>query len=126
LDYLCSTFIYFYIKYYSKVSYFFLGCFFQENRFRAKLATSALSTIVDHIDEKCLSYFTATIIKKQFQLTNNHVQHFRVLGQISAKVEYFVSTMDKNIQTKGEISLCDDNSNIGSDFKQILTDISTN
>jgi hypothetical protein len=111
----------------------FLGWFFEENRNRTKLATSALSIILDNIDEKRVSYFTATgkrykslcidgltyeiciktdahgLIKKQFKLTNNHIQHFRIPGGITGKVEYSISTIDKNIQTKGEIFLCDDN-----------------
>jgi hypothetical protein len=111
----------------------FLGWFFEENRLRAKLATSALSTIVDNINEKRVSYFTASgkqykslciegltyemclktdahgLIKKQFQINNNDIQNVRVPGGTGGKVEYFVSTIDKNIQTKGEIFLCDDN-----------------
>jgi len=103
------------------------------NRLRAKLATSALSTIVDNINEKRVSYFTASgkqykslciegltydmslktdahgLIKKQFQVNNNDIQHFCVPGGTGGKVEYFVSTIDKNIQTKGEIFLCDNN-----------------
>ncbi|CAF2719249.1 unnamed protein product [Rotaria sp. Silwood2] len=109
------------------------GWFFEENRFRAKLAMAALSPIVSNIDKKRVSYFTASgkkhktlciedltyetciktdgqgLIKKEFQLSNNEVQQFRVPGGTYGKIEYFLSTLDQNIQTKGEIFLCDDN-----------------
>jgi hypothetical protein len=109
---------------------FLLGWLFEENRFRAHLATTALSTLVDNIDEKRVSFFTASgkahrslcidgltseictktdakgLIKKQFQISNDDIQQFR---DLNGKVNYSVSTIDKNIQTKGEIFLCDDN-----------------
>jgi hypothetical protein len=49
------------------------------------------------------------LIKKQFQISDHDVQQFRVPGGRAGKVEYFVSTIDNKIQTKGEIFLCDDN-----------------
>jgi hypothetical protein len=97
------------------------------------LATSILSTTVDNIDGKRLSYFTGSgkrykplcidglkremctktdthgLITKQFQVTNNDIEQFRVPGGSGGKVEYSVSTPDKHLQTKGEIFLCDDN-----------------
>ncbi|CAF4000174.1 unnamed protein product [Rotaria sordida] len=109
------------------------GWFFEENRFRAKLARTALSTVVSNINRKRVSHFTGSglkyktlcmdgltyemciktdgdgLVKKQFQLSNNNVQNFRVSGGTYGKVEYFLSTIDKTIQTKGEIFLCDDN-----------------
>ncbi|CAF1169499.1 unnamed protein product [Rotaria sordida] len=109
------------------------GWFFEENRFRAKLARTALSTVVSNIDRKRVSHFTGSglkyktlcmdgltyemciktdgdgLVKKQFQLSNNNVQNFRVSGGTYGKVEYFLSTIDKTIQRKGEIFLCDDN-----------------
>ncbi|CAF1632905.1 unnamed protein product, partial [Adineta ricciae] len=42
----------------------------------------------------------------QFRLSNDDVQHLRIPG---GKVEYFVSTNDGNLRSKGEIFLCDDN-----------------
>ena len=97
------------------------------------LATSVLATTVDDIDRKRVSYFTATgkrykplcvdglkhemctktdthgLIEKQFQVSNEDIQQFRVPGGSGGKVEYSVSTPDKNLQIKGEIFLCDDN-----------------
>ncbi|CAF3784916.1 unnamed protein product [Rotaria sp. Silwood1] len=109
------------------------GWFFKENRFRAQLAKATLSPIVSNIDKKRVSYFTSSgqkyktlciddlideiciktdeqgLIKKQFQLSNNDVQHFRIPGGTYGKIEYSLSTIDENIQAKGEIFLCDDN-----------------
>jgi hypothetical protein len=96
-------------------------------------ATSILSATVDHIDMKRITYFTGSgkrykplcidglkhemctktnehgLIEKQFQVSNNDIEQFRVPGGNGGKVEYSVSTPDKILQTKGEIFLCDDN-----------------
>jgi hypothetical protein len=92
-----------------------------------------LSSTVDNIDGKRVSYFTGSgkrnkplcidglkhemctktdkhgLITKQFQVTNDEIEQFRVPGGSGGKVEYSVSTPDKHLQTKGEIFLCDDN-----------------
>jgi hypothetical protein len=110
-----------------------LGWYFEDNPFRAMLATSILSATVDHIDGKRVSYFTGSgkrykplcidglkhemctktdthgLIEKKFQVTNDDIEQFRVPGGSGGKVEYSVSTTDKTLQTKGEIFLCDDN-----------------
>lgn len=96
------------------------------------LATSILSTTVDDIDGKRVSYFTGTgkrykplcidgleremctktnthgLIEKQFRVSNDDIERFRLEGGSGGKVEYSVSTPDKHLQTKGEIFLCDD------------------
>lgn len=92
-----------------------------------------LSTTVDDVDEKRVSYITASgkrykplcvdglknemctktdkdgLIGKQFQLSNNEIERFRVPGGSGGKVEYTVSSTNKGLQAKGEIFLCDDN-----------------
>jgi hypothetical protein len=97
------------------------------------LATTALSTVVDDVDEKRVSSFTASgrrhkllcvdglkhemctktdsagLIEKQFQVSNREIEQFLVPGGNGGKVEYSVSTPDKALQVKGEIFLCDDN-----------------
>jgi hypothetical protein len=97
------------------------------------LATSMLSTTVDDVDERRVSYFTSSgkrnkplcvdslkhemctktdsdgLIRTQFRVSNNEVEQFRVPGGNGGKVEYSVSTPNKVIQAKGEIFLCDDN-----------------
>lgn len=111
----------------------FLGWYFEDNPFRAILATSILSTTVDNIDGKRVSYFTGSgkrykplcliglkqemctktdthgLIEKQFRVSNDDIEQFRVPGGTGGKVEYSVSTPDKTVQDKGEIFLCDDN-----------------
>jgi hypothetical protein len=124
---------------------FISGWVFEENRFRAKLARTALSTIVDNVNKKRVAYFTGSgkeykslcidgltyemctktdahgLIKKQFQISNNDVQRFRLPGGQAGKVEYSVSIINQNIKTKGEIFLCDDNGiSIISDIVSIL------
>lgn len=118
-----------------------LGWFFEENRFHAKLARSALSTVVSNIDKTRVSAFTASgkkhkalcingltrdictktdahgLVKTQFQVTNNDIERFRVSGGTQGKVEYTMSTIDGNIRSKGEIFLCDD------DGVSIISDI---
>ena len=88
--------------------------------------------MVDDIDAKRVSYFTASgkrdrslcldglkhemctktdgegLIEQQFQVTNDDIEQFRVPGGVGGKVEYSVSTVDKSVQAKGEIFLCDD------------------
>ncbi|CAF0766373.1 unnamed protein product [Adineta steineri] len=109
------------------------GWLFEENPFRAMLATSILATTVHNIDKKRLAYFTGTgkrykslcvdglkhemctrtdthgLIETQFQVSNNDIEQFRVPGGQGGKVEYSVSTTDKSLREKGEIFLCDDN-----------------
>lgn len=109
------------------------GWYFEENPFRSLLATSLLSTTVDNIDHKRVTYFTGSgkrykplcidglqhemctktdthgLIEKQFQVTNEEIEQFRVPGGSGGKVEYSVSTPRKTLQAKGEIFLCDDN-----------------
>ncbi|CAF1076157.1 unnamed protein product [Rotaria sordida] len=109
------------------------GWLFRENPFRSILATSALSTAVGDAEEKRVSYFTASgkrntplcieglkremcaktdkdgLIIKQFKLSNDDIEQFRIPGGSGGKVEYSASTFDKTIQTRGEIFLCDDN-----------------
>ncbi|UJR24530.1 hypothetical protein I4U23_005905 [Adineta vaga] len=106
------------------------GWYFEENRFRAKLARTALSTVVNDVNKKRVAYFTGSgkkyeslclnglsldlcvktdaygLLKKQFHLSNNDVQRFRISD---GHVEYFISTINRDIRTKGEIFLCDDN-----------------
>lgn len=108
------------------------GWFFQENPIRGMLATTLLSTMVDDIDARRVSYFTASgkrdrslcldglkhemctktdgegLIEQQFQVTNAGIEQFREPGGVGGKVEYSVSTIDKSVQAKGEIFLCDD------------------
>ncbi|UJR34269.1 hypothetical protein I4U23_021673 [Adineta vaga] len=108
------------------------GWFFEENPFRAGLARSILGTTVHDIDRKRVAYFTGSgirykalcidglknemctqtdsngLIETQFRLSNNDIDLFRVPGGSGGKVEYSVSTIDKNLQKKGEIFLCDD------------------
>ena len=107
-----------------------LGWYFEHNLVRAKLARTALSTVVNEVNRKRVAYFTGSgkkhktlclegltsemcvktdahgLLKKQFRLSNDDVQHLRIPG---GKVEYFVSTNDGNLRSKGEIFLCDDN-----------------
>lgn len=88
--------------------------------------------MVDDIDAKRVSYLTASgkrwkplcldglehqmctktdqhgLIEKQFRMTHDQIERFRVSGGTGGKVEYSVSTLDKRIQSKGEIFLCDD------------------
>ncbi|CAF5025724.1 unnamed protein product, partial [Rotaria sp. Silwood1] len=109
------------------------GWLFKANPFRSILATSALSTTAGDAEEIRVSYFTASgkknkplcieglkremcaktdkdgLIKKQFKVSNNDIEQFRIPGGTGGKVEYTVSTPDKTIQVKGEIFLCDDN-----------------
>jgi len=109
------------------------GWFFEENPFRAMFATALLSSTVDNIDAKRVSYFTGSgkknkrlcidgldkemctktdsngLIQKQFQVTHNDIQRFLVPGGSGGKVEYSVSTPSKTITASGEIFLCDDN-----------------
>lgn len=106
------------------------GWYFEHNLVRAKLARTVLSTVVNEVNRKRVAYFTGSgkkrrtlclegltsemcvktnadgLLKKQFRLSNDDVQHLRVPG---GKVEYFVSTNDGNLRSKGEIFLCDDN-----------------
>lgn len=49
------------------------------------------------------------LMEKQFRVTNDEIERFRVSGGTGGKVEYFVSTTDQKIRSKGEIFLCDDN-----------------
>ncbi len=49
------------------------------------------------------------LIEKQFQVSNDDIEQFRVEGGNGGKVEYSVSKPDKTLQAKGEIFLCDDN-----------------
>ena len=110
-----------------------LGWFFKSNPFRATLSTSLLSTVVDDVDEERVSYFTASgkrykqlcieglrremcaktdedgLFEKQFQVSDEDMQRFRLPGGTGGKVEYSVSTVDRKHRSKGEIFLCDDN-----------------
>ncbi|CAF1466096.1 unnamed protein product [Adineta ricciae] len=109
------------------------GWFLEVNPIRARLATTILLTTVGDVDQDRIAYFTGSgkehralcidglknemctytdshgLIQKQFKLSNDDIQLFRVSGGTGGKVEYSVSTVDKNIQKKGEIFLCDDN-----------------
>ena len=88
---------------------------------------------MDNIDSKRVSYFTGSgkryknlcidglqremctktdthgLIEKQFQVTNDDIEQFRVPGGQGGKVEYSVSTPNQELQARGEIFLCDDN-----------------
>jgi hypothetical protein len=120
-------------KKFSRKIYVILGWYFEDNPFRAMLATSILTTTVDNPDGKRVSYFTGSgkrykplcidglkremctktdthgLIEKQFQVSNDDIEQFRVPGGSGGKVEYSASTPDKTLQAKGEIFLCDDN-----------------
>ncbi|CAF3127298.1 unnamed protein product [Rotaria sp. Silwood2] len=109
------------------------GWFFEKNPVRSIIATSALSTAVGDAEEIRVSYFTGSgkrykplcidglkyemcaktdkygLINKQFKVSNDDIEQFRVPGGTGGKVEYTASTPDKTIQAKGEIFLCDDN-----------------
>lgn len=124
----------FHIKYYpNRRNIFISGWFFQENRFRKRIAMSTLSAVVDDVDKTRVTYFTASgkknkmlcinsttvemcartdkngLIKKTFQLSNKDVETLRVPGGTYGKIEYLVSALDENIRVKGEVFLCDDN-----------------
>lgn len=136
MDTLCSRLnIYLNIKivFYRKNILLISGWYFEDNPFRAMLAISILSATVDNIDGKRVSYFTGSgkrykalcleglkqemctktdthgLIGKKFQVSNDDIEQFRVVGGSGGKVEYSVTTLDKTIQEKGEIFLCDDN-----------------
>ncbi|CAF3375956.1 unnamed protein product [Rotaria socialis] len=109
------------------------GWLFSENRFRAALAEAALLTAVDDIDEQRVASFTASgrryiplcirglkhemcaktdkqgLIGKQFQVSNDDIEQFRISGGSGGRVEYSVSTYDNKTHAKGEVFLCDDN-----------------
>ena len=59
--------------------------------------------------EMCTKTDTHGLIEKQFQVTNDDIEQFRVPGGQGGKVEYSVSTPNHELQARGEIFLCDDN-----------------